>query len=403
MIAPKYRVRIAWGDYAAPTHIRVGLSTIGGTDTIFASDLWVLDFFGAHDDVTADVKSAALQRKLQADGTMDGRLDLTLNDPWPGKYNAKNPASPLYGLILPLRRVYVEVSFDAGATWDPLFEGFLDEGSSTPDFDASESKLSFRDGIVWSERKTRSIVIPSTGPITVGAALHLVHDAMGWPTGRRDFNAGSHLADFSADGTVSARQLISNLLAVDLGVYYCARSGFATYRDRYEYARRVSVGTFTDATATVPGVSLSGIFNRADAQKGAGPVQTFQDVVSQDEYGSQDAPLVSSPWFLDNAAALGNATWRVVTQSAPASPTWAFDPITEDPAVLKAIVLADIDDVATMQPPGLPADPQSIQWIIQNFGGGTAHRTSWRLRQKSLDPFIVERSLVGSTAVVVPG
>jgi hypothetical protein len=403
VIHPLYRVRVAWGDYVRPTHFRVGRSTIGGTDEIFASDAWSIDFLGSDDDVTDDVKTAVLQRKLSADGTVDGRLDLTFNDPWPGKYNSRNPASPLTGLILPMRRCLVEVSFDAGGTWDSLFEGFLDDASSTPDWDASESKLSFRDGIVWSERKASSIVIPSTGATTVGAVLNLIHDAMGWPSGRRDFNTGSRLADFSADGTVSARQLIANLLAVDLGVYYCARSGYATYRDRYEYARRVSVGSFTDATASVPGVSLSTIYNRAMAQKTGGPMQTFTNIPSQDDYGSQDAATVTSPWFFDDSAALGNAAWRVITQAQPASPTWQFEPITEDTATLKSIILADIDDLATMHPPGLPADDQSIEWVVQNFGGGSAHRTSWRLRERALNPFIVGRSLVSGPAVVVPG
>lgn len=402
MIAPLYRVRVDWG--GTTTFARVGFAVVG-TAKVFAgtpTELFTGMFESAYSDVTEEVTSGKIQRKVGTDGICEGQLDLTLTDSWPGKYNAKNSASPLNGLILPGTRGEVQVSFDGGGSWEPLFGGWLDETESEPDYGQNQGRLHFTD-LAYLNRAIDAI--PSTGPTTVAAALGLIHDAIGW-TGDRDFQGDTPLADFSTDGTGTARDAVANLIKVDLGTYYVSRDSVATYVDRYEYARRASFGTFEAAGQAVPGVSIATIVNGASATGPSGTPQVYEDSTSRYKYGrlNDQQGDVSSDWFANDAAALGNATWRVITQKDPVGPYWQFQPIPENDANLEAAVTAEVLDVATISPIGMDPEDQQVQWITHDFGGGAAHITTWRLREKpAVDPIIVGTGRVGGSDVVAPG
>jgi hypothetical protein len=404
VIAPLYRVRVDWG--GATDLLRVGFGHVGGPETIFggtADEMFTGLFDSAFADVTDEVTKGKIQRKVSSDGVVEGTLDLTLKDSWPGKYNAKNSASPLNGLIVPAVRTEVDVSFDSGATWQPIYGGWLSESEADPDYDQNQARLNFTD-LAYLSRALDAI--PPTGPTTVAAALGLVHDSIGWPADLRSFSSDTVLSDFSTDGTGTARDAVAAIIKVDLGYYYVSRDFAATYADRYEYARRASAATVQATGQTVPGVSIATVVNRASATGPSAVTQSYEDGHSKKLYGPlQDQQGdAQSDWFRDDAAALANAKWRVMTQKDPTSPYWQFEPVPADDATLEACVLLDALDVVTVEPVGLPADEQQAMWVLHDFGGGRAHRPSWRLREKpALSPFLVGSSLVGSSDVVVPG
>jgi hypothetical protein len=75
-----------------------------------------------------------------------------------------------------------------------------------------------------------------------------------------------------------------------------------------------------------------------------------------------------------------------------------------DDASLQAAVLAEMFDVATVQPVGLDPEDQQILWAIHDFGGGEAHIVTWRMRElPGIAPFLVGSSPVGGSDVVVTG
>jgi hypothetical protein len=401
-IAPMYRIRVDWG--GSQNVFIVGYSLVDGPAVVAGAAVDITDatFLNAHADVTSRALKGRIQRKVASDRIVDGRLDLTLSDPWPGDYNPLNAASEVDGLMVPMIRCDVDVSFDDGATWEGLFMGWLDETQGDQDYGTGTATLSFVD---MPNGFFDNLVpaIASTGPIHAGDAIGLVHAGIGitdetlW-----DFAPGVVLADFSTDGTQTARQVIADILAVDLGVYYQARDGKRTYADRFEFMRRASAGTFQSARSSAPGVSRSGLVNGASATYD-GTTETYQDGVSRRLYGPHDdSSTPDSPWFGSTAAALANAKWRVKSGKDPVSADWDFAPVTDHLLELEEIVLADIQDVLDAGPIGLPTVRYVASWITHEFAAGEAHKTSWRLRRPpALGAFTVGSSLVDGPDVVV--
>jgi hypothetical protein len=404
VIAPEYRVRIDFGGSIG--YFIVGTSVVGGPDLI-APDGLLAPFSNANADVTGVVDSGTIQRILGSDGVVDGTLDLMLVDAWPGKYNPRNTASSIYGLVRPNLQCDVDVSFDSGATWHTIFVGWLDEVQPKNDYNSNVTVIKFRDN---SKLDEPAQTIAATGAITVGAALELIHGQMGWKFGT-DFAAGEALGDFSFtyDGSTSWRALITDLIKVDLGTYYISRDGVATYADRYEYARRSVAATVAVVTAQSPGIARVSIVNRATAtMTGSTPqvVDAPDGGTSQGLYGIVEDQTndVDSPWFLSDATAYGNAWWRAFVGASPRGKTWSISANSDDPTTLEDMILVDIRDQVTVSVPGLADFTEEAIQVNHSFGAGRAHTMTWRLQEiPTLRPFFVGSSLVGGTDVVVAG
>src|SRR5262249_14224581 len=153
-------------------YFKVGVSTIApavntpGYDVI-GDNIAIPSYHGLYDTISDDkfgpvTYTITRGRDDDFSNMLAGQLDLTLNDVYPGRYNPKNPASPLFGQVVPFRPCCVDVSLDGGITYVQLFNGWLDEATSDVDWDSGSAKLTFKDIFLWLDR-SKNITIPSTG------------------------------------------------------------------------------------------------------------------------------------------------------------------------------------------------------------------------------------------------
>lgn len=340
-------------------------------------------YTGTFDDLSGTgrymCQAFTITRKMGDNHIGETKVDLVLNDVLPGRYNPKNTASALYGSIRPMRPCKVQGSVD-GVTYRDLAYAWLEEGEDDPEIGVNQARFQFRDVTLLLER-AEGIIIAATGQTTVGAAIGLILNAIGWDAGLRSLQTGDVIPNFSADGSRNGLQLIEDLLKVDLGYFYHSRQNIVTYVDRYEPGRRASVGTFQSAKAAIPGVSLSTVKNRATGQKEGSTDQTYSDATSITEFGYGDHSKVESPYFRDDNQALSWAKWQVIQTKDPGSPFWAFD-VSEGPTgYLDAILQAEFLDKATISTAGLVNQTFTIKDMTHYAGSGQLHRTSWVLAE----------------------
>lgn len=290
-------------------------------------------FTGAYDDVSGPGLYSALDFQVtrgRADrwsNVIAGECSLTLHDKGDGRYNPVNPASSLYGLIRPMRPVRISAVLEDGVTEEDLFWGWLDESADNPEIGTQRATFNFKDLLMWLD--SDNPVIPATGPITVGAAIGLILDWFSWTNpATRSLQTGMLLPNFEATGDKSGLALIGEMLTVDLGMFFHSRKNVATYIDRYEYARRASIGEFTASTAVIPGVKLANVKNRqaVEYDDGINPPleQTVEDAGSRHEFGPRAWGKVSSPYFGSDAVALTFAQYRVAQAKEPVAPVWTY-------------------------------------------------------------------------------
>src|SRR3990167_7986748 len=225
-MSTRYRAYIGWAGRDAGV-FRVGVSTVApavdtlGYDRIGYS--FTPSYTGLYDEITQEEIYMATDftitrgRESPFSNMVAGTCVVNLSDKWPGRYNPKNTASPLTGLIRPMRPCKVQGSWDDGVTWEDLFHGWLEEGSSDPEMGNNKATFSFKDLFIWLDQNPGEMVIATTGPIYVGEVIGLILDLIGWTNPvMRSLANGTLLNDFSADGTKSGLELIGEILQIDL-------------------------------------------------------------------------------------------------------------------------------------------------------------------------------------------
>lgn len=329
-------VRIAWGGDLTGI-FALDISEMDGPDMLGAA-------FGnsVYDDLTAAVQSVSYHRgrssnlgMVQAGGATIKLVDTD------GTYNPHNPTSPLAGKLKANRPVIVTESYDG--TVYTLFAGFTSDIDSDPSLNVQDATIVCIDLYDWLG-KTRPI-IAATGPTTVGAALALIHNAMEWTD--YDFDSGSAIPDFSADGSKTSWALIEELLQVDLGLYYIAGSGRPQYRDRNSrWSRTAPVDTFDGSVVSGlhPGFSGRGVVNRQTVTRTGGTPQTYTDEANRRENGYSDGSAIDSPYLTTDADAYSLATFLVDLQLSGRPPVDSVTVINGDEARLLRILTRELGD-----------------------------------------------------------
>ena len=393
MSAAQYRLRIGWAGRNAGV-FRFDESLIGSPDVLGFE--FTPGYTGTYDNVTAETKAFKMTRGRKDDmsDVTAGTLEVALIDR-NGKYAPKNTASVLYPNVKPMRPCLLDASLDGGTTWIELFHGFSNDGETDYDFGAKEATIQFVDLFTWLEASQENIVIASTGPTTVGAAIGLVLDAILWTNpAMRLLDTGSDIPDFTANGEKSGLQIISDLLTADRGLFYIDRRGRARYEDRHARDRRTTWVQVDAARAAIPGFSLSRIKNRARVLRTGGVEQEYLDQASYDEYGPRDFSKIESPYFVDDAAAAYMAKHLVVRSKDPSPPVWKFD--TQELAVPIADLLPlDLQDRLYVTIAGVQGH-YHVEQLTHEGSEGMLHRVETILSERpSPAGFIFDQSLIG--------
>lgn len=396
-----YRMRIGWngtnsGYFLVGSSKIAPLSTSPGYDKI-GEPLNAPNYTGTYDLLPAgkfgpDSFTLTRGRDGPYSNMLAGKLDLTVQDVYPGRYNPKNTASPIYGKIVPMRPGSLDASLDGGNTYIPLFTGWMSESSSNPDWPGSAT-FTFLDLFIWLTR-AKNVVIASTGPTTAGAAINLVLDAVGWPSYLRSISTGGPIPGFSVALGENLLTVVSELIAADQGYFFHSRANIATYWDRYEMARRrTSVATYTASSTQIPGNSVDDIKNIATAAVEGGPQQYYQDDVSGGHYGFGAWPGITSKYFNSNSDAHNFCVAEVAYAKDPIGKVWIhkLDELGDSP---DSLLTTEFLDRVTVSSFGSNTD-YHVQKMVHTGGGGVQHRTNLVLAERQVrQPFIVGRSKI---------
>jgi hypothetical protein len=395
----EYDIRIAWGADVTNPFV-IGTSLIGDGDEFVGS--FNVDFEGTYDDVTLDTEGFDVKRgrddpltEMQA-----GTCALTLFD-LDGRYNPGNVSSPLYGQIIPMRQLRITATHDG--TDYILFRGFL----RTADYDpvTYRTEFVFDDLFTWLSRSKPVISLTST---TTGAAIQEILTESGWTvTELTDLDEGDAVDTFSMAGTVDSRnslQGIADLLEAERGIFFVARDGTATYIDRHTLALQASVASLTDysfAPGVAPGVSLDNLINRARVLRTGGVEQEATNGVSISSYGVSDYSLESA-YFVDDAQALGLASFLVDVYGSGITPVWAVPMMANaDSALFATCLAADVGQRVTLTSTaaGLDGDYhiESVRHVVRR---GSYHGTEWSLSRR---PFYSDEVFVIGTSTISGG
>lgn len=402
MAAPVLDTRASWNGVILGG-FTIGTSLIGGSDTI--SSVWSGVFGGTYDNLGTggqDLVESVSWRRGRTNlltGLLAGEGEIVLNDPT-GIYNPKNPGSPLAGLLVPLRPVYIKAS--DGLTTYGGFRGFIREYVHAAGPPATTT-LKLVDLFVILAQT--SPVIAATGATTTGAAIGLVLDSIGLTeTSLRSLNTGDVIPDFSADGSRTALQLIGDLLAAERGTFFIDGSGVATYRDRYDRARRRTADGTVNGTATKAssGSSLENVKNRARVTRTGGVQKEWFDTTSVGLYGYRDFDDITTPYLQTDDDALTLAKRLVQNGKDPRSPLWSCDSVSADQPMLTQMLARELGQRILIPPGGAGASGTQGSFHIEQLNvtvqGGEA-RCSWVLTERlaSDDVFLIGVSLIGST------
>lgn len=382
MATATYQYQVGWEPVAANA-FTFGVSTLDGGDVL--SSQFYTSFAGTYDDITGDVTGFTCRRGRDdylAQMGM-GECAITLTDK-SGKYNPKNGGSVLSGKLLPMRPVRVRATFN-GTTYG-LFRGFI----RTIEHDPVEftSTILCADLFMWLSRVNPVVASTST---TTGGAIGLILDAVGFTEAAlRDLGTGDAVT-FSADGSLSALQLITNLLEAERGAFYVSAGGVATYRDRAAIQATTTVsGTLSAVVGAIPSVDLDRIGNRASVTRTGGTEQTAYDQDSQATYGWADITAIDTAYVASDAAAARLAAYLVAQRSTVTPPMRGVTLKNDSTGNLTQILARDVLERVTVS--DASATSSSTDFLVQGVmhtveAGGLWHTWSVALEERVTDFF----------------
>lgn len=180
-------------------------------------------------DVTDRVRSISISRgkSNQIDTISAGEAIVELNN----RDRAFDPtytASPFYGNIIPKRQVRISTNGIA------QYEGSVDDWNLTytPDGDAVAAFIA-SDGFVYLNNQT--LPASTATPQTSGARISAILDdpSVNWPATQRNIDTGAATlgADVISEGT-GALAYIQLVEQSELGSFFIAKNGYATFKDR---------------------------------------------------------------------------------------------------------------------------------------------------------------------------
>lgn len=149
-----------------------------------------------------------------------------------GKYSPDNTGSPLYGNLVPGRRVLVE-AVHLGNTYT-LFRGFIDQFEIKPSRSDTVVSLTVLDMLhKFSVADMHTDMYPS---LQTGEAVHVLLDAIGWPTGDdfRDVDSGATTLRWWAQSGSDAFEVLTGIIEAEgpPAVAYVEGDKFI-FRDRH--------------------------------------------------------------------------------------------------------------------------------------------------------------------------
>jgi len=361
-------------------------------------------------DVSNQINEVKIQRgrNAQSDQFQTGTLSLRIVDQT-GDFNPMNTAGPYYGLLDPMRKVFITAT--DGATTYPLFAGYITSFSTTTPLNAADvvyTTINAVDAFRLAQMAQISTVTGATAGDLSGTRVNQLLDEISWPASMRDIDAG--LTTMQNDpGT--ARTSLAAMQTIELSEYgalYISPSGSFVFQDRSVTAGSVS-GTATDFNENGLGIAYSNalwvlndvlVYNSAQVTRTGGTTQNATDQDSIDlyfvhSYNQQNLLMETDAVALDYARAY--IASRAATSIRCDSITLNLYTENYAAGVTAALSLDYFDPVSiTTTQPGA----SSLYKTLQVFGVGHAITpNSWKTTFTTLEPiidaFILDDALYG--------
>lgn len=355
-------------------------------------------------DETARLKRVSVARGKTDDlaQVQTGVCNLTMKETI-GRFNPANTSSAIYPYIRrPLRPMRLSLTYSGTRS---LFTGYTRRHESDPGRDEREARIDCADAFILLDRVKPTIVSVAT---TTGGAIGLILDAVGFPGGgSRDLDTGDAIT-FSADGGVSASQLIGDLLTAERGFFFFSAGGVATYLDRHWQNRSPytsSQGTIASTMrAIAPGVDLDLVKNRATVTATGGTPQTVSDAASVALYNYADFSPITSDYLSGDSAAAGLAGYVVLKAKDPGPPIRALDLNNGDSTAFLQLTTRELGDRVTVTESigGTSGDFHIFRVQHDVDWGKGIHRGAWAMQVRdAVQGFLIGISTIGSTTDVI--
>jgi hypothetical protein len=374
-------------------------SGVLGVNALADSTAVTVDVSNLVDSIRTNRGRTALSDIFQT-GTMSLRI-IDQN----GDFNPMNPSSPYYELLTPMRKVTITASYE-GTTY-PIFAGYITSYNTTTPKDVGEivyTTVQAVDGFRLFQNAQITTVATTPAGQTTGTRIGKILDAIGWPTGMRDIDAGQ--TTVQADpGTLrtslAAMQLITS---TEFGSLYMDGFGNVVFQDRQLTSTSVA-GTPVVFNDDGTGISYNNalwklddtlVFNKASVTRTGGTPQVASNQASIDKYflhSFQEQNLLMET----DAEALNNAQAFVASRQETSIRCDAvtLDLYTDnyDAGITAALDLDFFDPITiTTTQPG----SSTLTKTLQVFGVSHDIKPSnWKTTLTTLEP-IIESFIIGT-------
>jgi len=239
------------------------------------------------DSIKTDRGRTALSDVFQT-GTMSLRI-IDQN----GYFNPMNPASPYYNLLTPMRKVTITATY--GTTTYPIFAGYITSYNTTTPRDVGDvvyTTIQAVDGFRLFQNAQITSVASATAGQTTGTRIGKILDAVGWPTGMRDIDAGLTTVQTDPGTLRTSLAALQTIESTEYGALYMDKSGNVAFQDRQLTSTSVA-GTPTVFNDNGTGIAYNNavwklddslVFNRASVTRVGGTAQVAYNQASIDKY-----------------------------------------------------------------------------------------------------------------------
>jgi hypothetical protein len=374
-------------------------SGVIGVNALADSTAVTVDVSNLVDSIKTTRGRTALSDVFQT-GTMSLRI-IDQN----GSFNPMNPASPYYQLLTPMRKVTIT------ATWNgithPIFAGYITSYDTTTPRDVGEvvyTTIQAVDGFRLFANAQITTVPTTPAGQTTGTRIGKILDAIGWPTGMRDIDAGQTTVQSDPSSLRTALGAMQTVTSTEYGSLYMDGFGNVVFQDRQLTSSSVA-GIPVDFNDNGTGISYNNavwklddtlVFNKVSVTRSGGTAQVASNQASIDKYflhsyQEQNLLMETDAEALDNARAF--LASRQETSIRCDAVTLDLYTDNYDAGITAALDLDFFDPITvTTTQPGL----SSLTKTLQVFGvSHDIKPNAWKTTLTTLEP-IIESFIIGT-------
>jgi hypothetical protein len=374
-------------------------SGVLGVNALADSTAVTVDVSNVVDSIRTNRGRTALSEIFQT-GTMSLRI-IDQN----GDFNPMNPASPYYNLLTPMRKVTITAGYE-GTTY-PIFAGYITSYDTTTPRDVGEvvyTTIQAVDGFRLFQNAQITSVASATAGQTTGTRIGKILDAIAWPVGMRDVDAGQTTVQADPGTLRTSLGAMQNITSTEYGSLYMDAFGNLVFQDRALTSSSVD-GTPVVFNDDGTGISYNNavwklddtlVFNKVSVTREGGTAQVASNQASIDKYflhsyQEQNLLMETDAEALDNARAF--LASRQETSIRCDAVTLDLYTDNYDAGITAALDLDFFDPITvTTTQPG----SSSLTKTLQVFGVSHDIKPSaWKTTLTTLEP-IIESFIIGT-------